>query len=474
MLSSRISRRGRLLLATAGLPLLLAGCFNSTENVQLSMPALAVGKPVDNAASLSGSVKGTMKQGLTYNVAANIIVEVGDTLLIQPGVTVNFTGNYNLVVKGTLLALGTQAQPICCTVLGVTKTDQPGANPATDPAYQGKWGGILGDVTCPLMVLKWTRVEFGGGVVLVSPLSTGIANNKNTNPVFFQNPQGVLVVEDSWLYGSVNDMVAVFGGRIHVARNTFEKAGKIGGEGISVSSGTTGNVAYNLFVGAATNGIRLSNVGGRNPQTNVGIFNNTFVHCGYRRVQAGRGGSLGYEQGARGVHYNNLMVNCKYGPRVVGSGNYLGNVLVAADTANVRYGYSLNYVDSLRLANEIYPTNFLTKPQATDLPLPSSFLPAGYRPGDIYNGPAALRQANPQFANFPLPTPARRLADINTVGTANFRLAANSPAIGKGYTGFRPVVTSPAIPVSAFGATALLTPGKDLGAYPQDGSGNQH
>ncbi len=454
---------------------LLAGCTDSVETVELSAPRLLIGKPVDNTAPLGGAVKGTMQQGQSFDVNANVIINAGDTLVIQPGVKINFLGNYNFVVKGTLLSLGTQAQPIYFTVKGLAKTDQPGASPATDPAYQGKWGGILGDVTCPLMVIKWTHVEFGGGVVLVSPLSAGIANNKNTNPVYFQNPAGVLVVEDSWLYGSPNDMMTLLGGRIQIMRNTFEKCGKTGGEGISAFSGTTGNVAYNLFVGSATNGVRVSNGGGKNPQANLAVYNNTLVHCGYRRAAAGRGGSIGFEQGARGIFYNNLMVNCKYGPRVVGSGNYLGNVLVIADTANLRYGNSLNYVDSVRIANEIYPTNFLTKPQPTDIPRPGSFLPAGYRLGQVYDGTAVLRQNNPQFVGFPLPAPVQRLSEVATVGTANFRLGSGSAAIGKGTTSFAPLATSPSIPLSAtYGATAITPPSRDLGAYPLDNSGNQH
>lgn len=467
-------RRGTGLLALAALGL-LASCNKSNESVQLSTPPLSVGKPVDNTAPLGGSIKGTMKQDLSFDVSADVYVNAGDTLVIQPGVKVNFLGNYNFIIKGTLLSLGSQADPIWFYPKNFVHTDQVGADPATDPAYQGKWGGILGDVTCPLMVLKWTHVEGGGGTVVTTPVSAGIANNKNTYPIFFQNPQGVFDLEDSWVYGSTDDPIRILGGRINVMRNTWEKGGKTGGESLNIKSGTTGNIAYNLFIGTATNGSKASNNGGKNPQTTIYMYNNTYVHCGYRRNSAGRGGSINYEEGSRGVYYNNLMVNCKYGPRVVGSGNYLGNVLVVADTANLKYGYSLNYVDSLAQANEIYPTQFLTKPQATDLPLPSSFLPAGYKVGQVYSGSSAIGKNNPQFVNFPLPAPVKSLAQVNVVGTYNFHLNANSPAIGKGYTSFQPLATSPAIPVSAnFGATAINPPSKDLGAYPSDNTGNQH
>ena len=472
--------RGTGLLAVAALGL-LAACNKSGEEVQLSTPAFSVGKPVNNSAPLGGAIKGTMKQDLEYDVSADVFVNAGDTLVLQPGVKVNFLGNFNFVIKGTLLSLGTKAKPIyfraknAATKQIVAHTDQVGTDPATDPAYQGLWGGILGDVTCQLMVLKWTHVEFGGGTVVVSPVSAGIANNKNTYPIFFQNPIGAFILEDSWVYGGTDDPIRILGGRIQVMRNTFEKGGKTGGESINIKSGTTGNVAYNLFIGSATNGPKASNNGGKNPQTNIYMYNNTIVHCGYRRSSAGRGGSINYEEGSRGAFYNNLMVNCKYGPRVVGSGNYLGNVLVVADTANLRYGNNWNYVDSLRIANEIYPTSFLTKPQATDIPLPSSFLPAGYRPGQVYNGASVLGKNNPQFVGFQLPTPVAHLADVNTVGTYNFHLQASSPAVGKGYIGFGPLATSPTIPVGAnFGATAITPPSRDLGAYPGDGSGNQH
>ncbi len=453
----------------------LASCAKSNEDVQVSAPLFSVGKPVDNSAPLGGSIKGTMKQGLEFNVNADVYVNAGDTLVIQPGVKVNFLGNYNFVIKGTLLSLGSAANPIYFSVKGLTKTDQPTADPALDPAYQGKWGGILGDVTCPLMVIKWTHVEFGGGNVTVSPVSAGIANNKNTYPIFFQNPLGAFILEDSWVYGSADDAVRVLGGRIQVMRNTFEKGGKNGGEYLNIKSGTVGNVAFNLFIGAATNGSKASNNGGRNPQTEIYMYNNTYVHCGYRRNSAGRGGSINYEEGSKGKFYNNLMVNCRYGPRVVGSGNYSGNVLVVADTANLRYGNNYNYVDSLYIANELYPTQFLTKPQPTDIPLPSSFLPAGYHPGQVYNGTKALAQSTPQFVGFILPAPVRRLADVNTQGAYNFRLQPTSPLLSKGSTSFTALATTPAIPVAAnTGATAITAPNRDLGAYPSDGTGNRH
>ncbi|MFX5760806.1 hypothetical protein ABTE44_18935, partial [Acinetobacter baumannii] len=81
----------------------------------------------------------------------------------------------------------------------------------------------------------------------------------------------------------------------------------------------------------ATNGPKMSNINvlPGYPATNVNSYNNTIVNCGYRRAAAGRGGSINFEQGAGGLAYNNLIVNCKFGLRVVQN--------PIADTANLRY-----------------------------------------------------------------------------------------------------------------------------------------
>jgi hypothetical protein len=132
------------------------------------------------------------------------------------------------------------------------------------------------------------------------------------------------------------------------------------------------------------------------------MYNNTMVDCGYRRAAAGRGGSLNFEEGSKGVAYNNLMVNCKFGLRIVGSANYSGNTLVIADTTNIKYGYNYNYADSASVANQFYPVPFLTKPQSTDIPAPT-YLPAKYMLGQVYDGSSLVGKNSPQFVNFPLP-----------------------------------------------------------------------
>jgi hypothetical protein len=457
-----------------GAAIFFASCSKSEEQVIVSEPLFQVGQSVSTSVPLAGPIKGTLLADQVYTVGGDVYINEGDTLVVQPGVHINFPGDmpYCFVVKGTFLSLGTQEKPIYFTVPSAVKTDQIGADPTKDPALQGLWGGILGETGFKSIIIKWTHIEFGGGKLGTSPVSF-IANGKTCYAISTNDPNGLLVLEDSWIYGALDDPIRPFGCKMHIMRNTFEKCGFTGGEAMNIKSGVVGDFAYNLIIGSATNGPKASNNGGKNPQTNINMYNNTIITSGWRRNSAGRGGSLNYEEGSRGLYYNNLMVNCKYGPRVVGAtANYNGNALVVADTANIKGGYNYNYVDKADIAGEIYPVGFATKPSAFDIPAPSTFLPAKYVPGQVYDGSSVVGKNNPQFKNFPLPQTTPTLGDIAVVGTFDFHLTATSPAIGKGYTGFAPLGV---IPVNAkFGATEITPPSSDIGCFPSNGKGNKH
>jgi len=456
----------------------LISCTKAEETKDLWQAVIVPASPISESTPLTGAVKGTMLAGKTYTVVGDIFVNTGDVLVIEPGVTVNFTGTagvpVGIGVKGTLLSLGTKENPIMLTYPGVTKTDQLGANPEKDPALFGKWTGITGATTCPLMVLKWTHVEFGGAAI--SSAMKSFTDCTNPYSVYFANPDGSFILEDSWIYGSTDDPFRINGGKIHVMRNTFEKCGYTGGEAMNAKAGTIGDFAYNLCIGMATNGPKVSNINvavGK-PGSNVNIYNNTMINCGYRRSKAGRGGSINYEQGAGGKAYNNLIVNCKFGLRVVAG--------PIADTANLRYGYNFYYADSVSEASQFIPgmgvSNSISKPIETDLPKPSTYLPANFKVGDailsLYTAPASLLGANnPQFINAPVPLPAGlMLRDIAVVGTYNFALKSNSPCIGVGFTGFAP--RADVIQDLRLGASEITPPGKDMGCYQSNGRGNQH
>jgi hypothetical protein len=464
-------------LILSGTALLNTGCTKwAEEKRNLAQAILPATQPVSDAAPVNGPIKGTMLSGKTYTINGDVWIKPGDTLTIQAGVHVNVTNKAGIMVQGALISTGTQAQPIWITVdsLQKLKNDAPNQNPATDPAFSGGWAGIYCAATCPMLILKWTHVEFGGNG-LSSAEGTLVGQKAGTAfSILFQNPNGIFVMEDSWVYGGVDDCIRISNGKICFMRNTYEKTGINGGDCLNCKGGTVGDMAYNLFVGVATNGQKASNKGipvGAS-QTNINMWNNTFISCGYRQIQSGRGADINFEEGARGMAYNNLVVNCKFGMRIVSN--------PAADTANIKYGYNYYYGDSLSVVNQFYPTNAglsggWTNPQSTDIPDYHSYLPAGYAYGDTYDGTPVLQKNNPLFYNFPLPvTGGIPLSGTQAVGSSDFRLQAGSPAIGKGYIGsaLNPLATVPIDPV--YGATEITRPGIDIGAFQTSGKGNQH
>lgn len=463
------------LLVPACIIVLAGSCKKwSTEKLHIDAGVVLAAQPISDAAPLCGAYHGTMLAGKTYTIGCDFLVKAGDTLTIQPGVHINVTNHSGIFVQGALVSLGTKDAPvwITCDSLNKFRNDAPNQDPSKDPAFAGGWPGIYCASTCPMLILKWTHVEFGGYGLSSSQASLVNQKAGTAFSILFQNPAGFFVMEDSWLYGGVDDPIRVSNGKIALLRNTFEKGGLNGGDVLNCKGGTVGDMAYNLFVGMATNGQKASNKGqpAGASQTNINMWNSTFISCGWRQIQTGRGGDIDIEEGARGQAYNNLIVNCKFGIRIVSN--------PAADTANTRYGYNYSYADSLSVANQIYPTNAggsggWTRPQASDIPAYGSFLPANYNFGDTYDGTPVVQKNNPMFYNFPLPVPNHvPLYGIQAVGNYDFRLQASSPAIGKGYTGITPLAAVPVDPV--YGVTEYTPPGRDIGAFQFNGAGNQH
>src|ERR1700743_3119131 len=100
-------RRRMLVTAAAAGVIMLSGCSKSRNNgsVQPVQPPSQVGQPVSSPSPLSGAVKGTMLSGQTYTLGGDIVVNAGDTLLLQSGVTVKIPGKFDIIVHGTFISL---------------------------------------------------------------------------------------------------------------------------------------------------------------------------------------------------------------------------------------------------------------------------------------------------------------------------------------------------------------------------------
>ena len=460
-----------------GAVLLLAACSKNNQDVSVSQQQFTSGvylQDGDTLNSINGSsnqaVKGTLKAGGTYYLSSNngdAFINTGDTLVIQSGVTIYIVGpstgaeaigtqNHapGINVNGTLLCLGTQAAPVTITVQDPSLRSNPANDPQdpnTDPAFKGYWGGIEGGVNSGDIIIKWTHLEYMGGL---GSTTDPVRPSEERYGVFIQNPNAHMVVENSWLYGTANDCLRPAGGLFEIFGNTFEKVGVTAGECVNVKSGSVGDIAYNLVVGGTGNAFKSASTGGLSPQANMNCYNNTILNTGYRQLKVGEGGSLDFESDGRGNCYNNLLVNCKFGLGITGA----ASATAAADTANVHYGYTYNYGDSLFITQQFLPSGYITAAQPTD----------------INGGNATVPGANnPEFTGYSLPvTFGINFIEADYVGSYNFHLQTGSPAIGKGYTGFSAYGSVKVDPT--FGVTELLQPGIDIGCYQSDGTGNQH
>lgn len=457
------------------------GSCKKSDTATVSAAQIQVGQPVSTTVPLSGSIKGTMLANSVYTVNGDVTVNAGDTLLIQAGVKVNVNNGAKFVVNGTMVSLGTKDAPI--TITDPKRQKSTGTSTASsDSAYAGGWGGIYSSPTCPLLVLKWTHLDFAGGGLQSIPFTGPSIGDQYV--IYFGNLSGNFIMEDSWIYGSPDDAVRFYGGHVNIMRNTMEKCGGTGGDGFNAKGGTQGNMAYNLIIGSATNGTKSANDGGLAVQCMIAMYNNTYVNGGHRNTGTfgARSGSIEVENNSRALAYNNLIVNCRFGVRVTGGNNVTAKVYLADTTgphsadpiSQTAYGYNFMYADSTSLANQFVPTNIaqavVTHPTPNGIPNMASFLGANYTFGMQYDGSTLVGKNNPMFVNYPLPN--YNYATQASVDGYDFHLQAGSPALGIGYTGFLPITNVPIDPV--FGSSGITGPGKDLGCFQANGSGNNH
>jgi hypothetical protein len=469
--------------------LLLAACGKSGDKAVVSVPQIQIGKTIPNSGTLpAGTYKGTFQANQTYTIGGDITINAGDTLLIQKGVKLNMTNGANIIVNGDLISLGTQSAPV--TITDPRRTKVAGASTfGTDSAYVGGWGGIYAGPTSKLVVLKWTHLDFGGAALKALPFPN--SNSLKTGAqyiLYFQNPAGLFIMEDSWLYGCPDDATRFYGGTYNIMRNTMEKAGSDGGDGFNAKGSAVGNMAYNLIIGGATNGTKSASDGTTAGECQFSMYNNTYVNDGFRNsgVYGARSGSIEIENASRAAVFNNLVVDCDFGARIAG-GPGGAKVYLADTTANSAdfipktvANYNFYYGDNVAIADQFVPTNVaqpvVTHPQTNGVPNLATFLGASYTFGFVYDGTSLVGKNNPMFVNYPLPAPNGFWLTQNSVDSYNFRLQAGSPAIGQGTTASTayPYLTA-GIPIDPnFGSSGITPPGKDMGCYQSNGTGNQH
>lgn len=362
-----------LLLCTALVSLLVAACGDDTT---VNNPNDNAGAEIGERDSLSGAIKGTMKEGKTYYLVSDATVNAGDSLVIQPGAKLVDLNNHTLFVRGALLAHGTEDKMIRM-------------GPDVDRQEWGAWGGIQCD-SPSVVSLKWCRIDYAGGLRpdgRPRPAVYYFSNKENTSEFY---------VEDCYFYKPLDDGFLVYGGRGHVLRSTFIYNGEQEGSGINFKTGFTGEIAYNYVWNCVDHAIRIeTDANVLFPQTDVDIHNNTIVTYGFRNLSRPGAGVI-IDKYAKARIYNNIFVDGRVGIRIT----------QAADAEHTEYGNNLFYTTVDSLQEYFYPPDGVGSSQASDLiqvdPMLTTFVPypkGTEDPNDptLRSGSPAIGAGNPKY-----------------------------------------------------------------------------
>lgn len=246
-------------------------------------------------AQVSGDISGVWVSGSTVLVTGDLRVPTGLELVVEPGVTVQFNGPFELRVEGRLTAVGSPSNRIAFT-------HGPNSN---------RWGGIRFDGADDASVLEQCVIEYasprrkvvrGGGVEIqnCSPTirSSELRFNTASAPLDSGSGGAILVgnASRSLIEGNyIHDNVADSGGGLEVYEeglltfstfpeikdNLFERneAGYTGGA-ISLARGASARIHGNIVRGNVSTG--ASHGGGGivlwgNPWRPSLVYNNLIV-----------------------------------------------------------------------------------------------------------------------------------------------------------------------------------------------------
>ena len=244
-------------------------------------------------------------------LAESVEIPVGTSLYIEPGVTVTCKSGVQvpveIVVLGNLYCMGTAEKPVTFT---------------SDTKKPADWGGIICGYNSEEVVLNHVEIAYAGATPTESSASFQNKLFKTTIdggvPAFhFCNVNGKFVMANCFLHDNYNDQTYFTGGNGVIVNNIFADSGNAadGGEAINVKAGCKLDIANNIIYNACTNAFKLSNAGNSEviPLTEMTVYNNTVVDCGWRRAKNKKGGSVWVEKAAKPVFVNNLVYDSRYG-----------------------------------------------------------------------------------------------------------------------------------------------------------------
>lgn len=269
------------------------------------------GSPDVFKTALAEYPKGALVWTKDTTLEESVEIPVGTSLYIEPGVTVTCKSEVQvpveIVVLGNLYCMGTAEKPVTIT---------------SDTKKPADWGGIICGYNSEEVVLNHVDIAYAGATPTESSASFQNKLFKTTIdggvPAFhFCNVNGKFVMSNCFFHDNYNDQTYFTGGKGVIVGNVFADSGNAadGGEAINVKSGCKLDVANNLIYNACTNALKLSNAGNSEtvPLTDMTVYNNTIVNCGWRRSKNKKGGSIWVEKAARPVMVNNLIYDSRFG-----------------------------------------------------------------------------------------------------------------------------------------------------------------
>ena len=263
------------------------------------------------------TVSGVWKAGSEITLDRHLVIPEGESLTIEPGVTVIVSTEgvgvnhvpVEVTVKGNLYCLGTQEAPVLFTV-------EPSKRTETN-TFAGLWGGIVATETCGEMVIDHTVIEYTGGQVTEgSPAAEGgiyTAGDDAYPHITTTNIDGRYVITNSTIRNGWSDGIYLMGGSAIITGNTFAANGYSGAEAVNIKAGVHADIAGNVMFSPNTNGLKLSSSGQSETrgQAVANAYNNTIINAGWRR-DGEKGGCVYVEKNCLATVVNNLMVNCKF------------------------------------------------------------------------------------------------------------------------------------------------------------------
>ena len=299
-------------------PHIVEGDVQLFANTTLDEVTLSFGEVQD----VSGNQSGTWTSNYIYNVIGDINVPAGDSLIIEPGVTVKFLDYYSFTINGKLIAEGTETDSIRFT------SGQAIANP-------GDWGNFKFDSDSDdSSVITYAKIEYAYSISCYGSSPT-ISNNtisKNSYCGIYCTDGSLATISNNTISNNTSTGISCYDSSPTISNNTINN-NEYGircnhDSSPPISNNTISNNHYGIWCDDSFSTI-----------SNNTISNNT---------------STGIRTGDYPLTISNNVINNNYNGIELSSYN---SSAIRNNTISNNFRGILNYSSSATILNNIFYTN---------------------------------------------------------------------------------------------------------------------